>query len=93
MHHRLYSKAIDQAKRAEARRELQGVEVSASLAASKQSMSWISKEMMKERTHGPFDNYGEMLYAEGLEAVAVRKSKVEAGGERKKIGFKVNGQP
>ena len=31
---------------------------------------------MRDRHHGPFDNYGEMLYAEGLEAAAMRRSKV-----------------
>ena len=76
MHLRLYNKAIDQAKRAEARRAMQGAEEVASMAAAKSSMSWISAEMMRERTNGPFENYGEMLYAEGLEATAIRKSKV-----------------
>jgi hypothetical protein len=36
--------------------------------------------MMRDRTHGPFENYGEMLYAEGLEAAAVRRSKVGVPG-------------
>lgn len=76
MHLRLYNRAIDQAKRAEARRAMQGAEEVASMAAAKSSMSWISAEMMRERTNGPFENYGEMLYAEGLEATAIRKSKV-----------------
>jgi len=29
-------------------------------------------------SHGPFENYGEMLYAEGLEAAAVKNSRVGA---------------
>jgi hypothetical protein len=41
-------------------------------------MSWISQEMMRDRTHGPYENYGEMLYAEGLEAQAQRQSRVRA---------------
>ena len=73
---RLYNKAMDQARRAEARRAMQSAEVAASLAAAKTSMSWISAAMMRERTNGPFENYGEMLYAEGLEAAALRRSKV-----------------
>ena len=55
---------------------MQSAEVAASLAAAKTSMSWISAAMMRERTNGPFENYGEMLYAEGLEAAALRRSKV-----------------
>jgi hypothetical protein len=39
-------------------------------------MSWISAEMMRERGPGPYDNYGEMLYAEGLDAAARRQAKV-----------------
>jgi hypothetical protein len=27
-------------------------------------------------SHGPFENYGEMLYAEGVEAAAVKNSRV-----------------
>ena len=76
VHLRLYNKAQDQAKRAEARRAMQSAELAASVAATKTSMSWISAAMMRERTHGPFENYGEMLYAEGLEAQALRRSKV-----------------
>ncbi|KAL6760366.1 hypothetical protein V8C86DRAFT_1773436, partial [Haematococcus lacustris] len=50
-------------------------EMAASMTLPRSSMSWISQEMMRDRTHGPFDNYGEMLYAEGLEAAAVQRSK------------------
>ncbi|GAX82985.1 hypothetical protein CEUSTIGMA_g10412.t1 [Chlamydomonas eustigma] len=78
VHYRLYNKAQDQAKRAEARRQMQGAELTASMVAGKTSISWISSEMMKERTQGQFDNYGEMLYAEGLEAAAIRRSKAVA---------------
>ena len=41
-------------------------------------MSWISQAMMRERTSGPYENYGEMLYAESLEGIARRRQKVRA---------------
>jgi len=74
---RLYSNALDQRARHDARRKMQAVEELAGLA-HRGSMSWISSEMMRERNHGVFDNYGEMLYAEGLEAAALRRSKAQA---------------
>jgi hypothetical protein len=40
-------------------------------------MSWISAEMMKQRNSGPYENYGEMLYAESLEGIARRRQKAE----------------
>lgn len=43
-------------------------------------MSWISSEMMRDRSSGPFENYGEMLYAESLEAMQRKREKVGAGG-------------
>jgi hypothetical protein len=46
---------------------------------SKQPMSWVSHEMMRERTCGPYQNYGEMLYAESLEGLMLRRQKVSAG--------------
>jgi hypothetical protein len=39
-------------------------------------MSWISSEMMRDRSSGPFENYGEMLYAESLEAMQRKREKV-----------------
>jgi hypothetical protein len=44
--------------------------------ANKTSMSWISSEMMRDRSSGPFENYGEMLYAESLEAMQRKREKV-----------------
>jgi hypothetical protein len=41
-------------------------------------MSWISSEMMRDRSSGPFENYGEMLYAESLEAMQRKREKVGA---------------
>lgn len=76
VHLRLYSNAIDKQHRLEERRKLAAAEQVDSVVRSRRSISWISQEMMKERTHGPFENYGEMLYAEGLEQAAMRKSKV-----------------
>jgi hypothetical protein len=43
-------------------------------------MSWISQAMMRERTSGPYGNYGEMLYAESLEGIARRRQKVGGQG-------------
>lgn len=60
----------------QAKSRMADVETSASFASRKAKMSWISSEMMRGRVPGPFDNYGEMLYAEGLEAAAMRRSKV-----------------
>eukprot|EP00955_Chlamydomonas_euryale_P102713 365441-Chlamydomonas_euryale.AAC.3 len=76
VHMRLYSKASDARKKAAAKTKMADVEMSASVQAHKTKMSWISSEMMRGRNSGPFDNYGEMLYAEGLEAAAMRRSKV-----------------
>ena len=69
---------------------MQVAEEVSSVHHERTSISWISKEMMRERAAGPFDNYGEMLYAEGLEAAALRKSKVggheEGGGRSMSMG-------
>lgn len=76
MFRRLYSNALDLRSKQESKRKMAVAEVGASMVHGRSSMSWISQEMMRDRTHGPFENYGEMLYAEGLEAQAMRKSKV-----------------
>ena len=47
-----------------------------SIKQNKTHMSWISSEMMRDRGSGPFGNYGQMLYAESLEAMERRKEKV-----------------
>ncbi len=46
------------------------------LGAARVGMSWISAEMMRDRTSGRFGNYGEMLYAEGLEMLARKQEQV-----------------
>jgi hypothetical protein len=75
---RLYKGGVDQKKRTEAKLEemRKDRESMDPRPDGKTRMSWISAEMMRERTHGPFDNYGEMLYAEALESTAIKKSKV-----------------
>lgn len=73
---RLYSNAIEVRTKQDAKRKMQAAEMTASMHQGRSSMSWISQEMMRDRTHGPFENYGEMLYAEGLEQAALRRSKV-----------------
>lgn len=75
---RLYNGGVDQKKRTEAKLEEMRKDRDSMDARpdGKIRMSWISAEMMRERTHGPFDNYGEMLYAEALESTAIKKSKL-----------------
>jgi peroxiredoxin family protein len=75
---RLYAQAIKLRGKLEQRRAAVAQEEEDKLNQSKVNMSWISQEMMKDRSHGPFENYGEMLYAEGLEALAKKQSKVIA---------------
>lgn len=75
---RLYEQAIQQREKLEVRKAERDVQEAAALAAQRVSMSWISSEMMRDRTSGPYDNYGEMLYAESLEALARRHERVRA---------------
>ncbi|KAG1654590.1 hypothetical protein FOA52_008737 [Chlamydomonas sp. UWO 241] len=77
VHLRLYNKAVDAKKKTQVQAEMAEIEKTAAAAAERTRMSWISSEMMRGRVAGPFDNYGEMLYAEGQEAAALRRSKVE----------------
>ena len=72
---RLYSAAVDNKKRSEAKLEEMRKDRESISVDGKIRMSWISAEMMRERTHGPFSNYGEMLYAEAIESTAIKKSK------------------
>lgn len=60
----------------ETRREVIKRSEMESIQNNKTSMSWISSEMMRDRGAGPFDNYGEMLYAESLESLARKRDKV-----------------
>jgi hypothetical protein len=54
-----------------------------SITSTRQHMSWISQEMMRQRTSGPYENYGEMLYAESLEGLARRRQKVRPTDQRR----------
>lgn len=76
VHNRLYSYAQDKAERLEHRRKLAEVEETAELLQKRASMSWISSEMMKGRGSGLYENYGEMLYAEGVESWMIKEKKV-----------------
>ncbi|KAF5842487.1 hypothetical protein DUNSADRAFT_6731 [Dunaliella salina] len=78
VHLRLYEGASELRRRQEAKRKAQQVEEARGINQSRSSMSWISQEMMRARSHGPFENYGEMLYAEGLEQAAVKNSRAVA---------------
>ncbi|EFJ40059.1 hypothetical protein VOLCADRAFT_120064 [Volvox carteri f. nagariensis] len=79
---RLYATAQERAVRLEERRRAANAEVVAALTQRRSTMSWISAEMMRGRgANGAYDNYGEMLYAEGVEALMARLKRAEA--ERK----------
>ncbi|KAG2497694.1 hypothetical protein HYH03_004431 [Edaphochlamys debaryana] len=78
VHVRLYATAQERSARHAERRKMADAEVVASLAAGRTSMSWVSAEMMRGRGQGAsYDNYGEMLYAEGVEALMGRLKKAE----------------
>jgi hypothetical protein len=77
--HRLYQQAVALRQKMEVRREdIKKSEIE-TIQQNKTSMSWISSEMMRDRSAGPFDNYGEMLYAESLESLARKRDKVGGG--------------
>ncbi|GFR40398.1 hypothetical protein Agub_g950 [Astrephomene gubernaculifera] len=78
VHMRLYATAQERAARQEERRRMANAEQVAAIAASRSSMSWISAEMMRGRgAGGAFDNYGEMLYAEGVESLMNRLKRAQ----------------
>ncbi|GIM06636.1 hypothetical protein Vretimale_10899 [Volvox reticuliferus] len=82
VHLRLYATAQERAARLEERRRVANAEAVAALTQRRSAMSWISAEMMRGRgANGAYDNYGEMLYAEGVEALMARLKRAEA--ERK----------
>lgn len=82
--HRLYQQAVALRQKMEVRREdIKKSEIE-TIQQNKTTMSWISSEMMRDRSAGPFDNYGEMLYAESLESLARKRDKV--GGSRLRWG-------
>lgn len=76
MFHRLYQQAVALRHKMETRREVIKRSERESIQNNKTTMSWISSEMMRDRSAGPFDNYGEMLYAESLESLARKRDKV-----------------
>ncbi len=76
VYNRLYQHAIALRSKMEERREALQQEEAANVNSSRTAMSWISAEMMRERSSGAYDNYGEMLYAEGLEVMARRRDRV-----------------
>lgn len=41
-------------------------EIAQTAQTSKNSMTWVSHELMKGRSTGEYDNYGERLYVEGV---------------------------
>jgi hypothetical protein len=74
--HRLYQQAVALRQKMEMRRETVKQTEIDSIQQNKTNMSWISSDMMRDRSAGPFDNYGEMLYAESLESLARKRDKV-----------------
>lgn len=74
--HRLYQQAVALRQKMEMRRDNVIRDELDSLAQHKTNMSWISSEMMRDRSAGPFGNYGEMLYAESLESLARKRDRV-----------------
>ncbi|GLC61577.1 Glycosylphosphatidylinositol anchor attachment 1 protein [Pleodorina starrii] len=79
VHLRLYATAQERAARLEERRRVANAEATAALTHRPSRMSWISAEMMRGRgANGAYDNYGEMLYAEGVEALMARLKRAES---------------
>eukprot|EP00798_Chlamydomonas_sp_ICE-L_P002715 gene2715-12588_t len=78
VYNRLYHSAEERRRRIELARMKADAEEVEALKQSRTSMSWISAEIMKQRSQGHFENYGEMLYAEGIEAAATKRSKADA---------------
>jgi hypothetical protein len=61
-------------------RPLTRVAQDAAVSSMRFQRTWISQEMMRERTSGPYGNYGEMLYAESVEGIARKTQMVGSGG-------------
>ncbi|WIA42412.1 hypothetical protein OEZ86_008411 [Tetradesmus obliquus] len=83
--HRLYEQAIALRSKLDQKRDAVKQEEIESIQANKTAMSWISSEMMRDRSSGPFENYGEMLYAESLEAMQRKREKEERRKAEKQI--------
>ncbi|KAG2439667.1 hypothetical protein HYH02_010549 [Chlamydomonas schloesseri] len=78
VHLRLYATAQERQARHVERRRMADAEQVAALVAGRSSMSWISAEMMRGRgSGGLYDNYGEMLYKEGVESLMSRLKRAE----------------
>ncbi|KAG2436669.1 hypothetical protein HXX76_006197 [Chlamydomonas incerta] len=78
VHLRLYATAQERQARHVERRRMADAEQVAALAAGRNSISWISAEMMRGRgSGGLYDNYGEMLYKEGVESLMTRLKRAE----------------
>jgi hypothetical protein len=84
--HRLYQQAVALRQKMEMRRDNVIKDELDSLAQHKTNMSWISSEMMRDRSAGPFGNYGEMLYAESLESLARKRDRVSGAGGAAGVG-------
>ncbi|GBF97125.1 hypothetical protein Rsub_10136 [Raphidocelis subcapitata] len=74
---RLYEHATVLRRKLQEKKERIAAEKESAVEGTRHHMSWISAEMMKQRTSGPYENYGEMLYAESLEGIARRRQKAE----------------
>lgn len=78
VHLRLYATAQERQARHVERRRMADAEQVAALAAGRNSMGWISAQMMRGRgSGGLYDNYGEMLYKEGVESLMTRLKAAE----------------
>ncbi|KAI8475815.1 MAG: hypothetical protein J3K34DRAFT_478827 [Monoraphidium minutum] len=72
---RLYHQAMILRQKIQEKKMRYALEQEATLSSKRYHRSWISREMMRERGSGPYENYGEMLYAESLEGAARRRMK------------------
>lgn len=79
LYEKLYQESFELRDRLEEKRRQQEQQFEDMVNTTKPPMSWVSQEMMAGRTAGGFENYGEMLYAESLEAMARKREKVSSG--------------
>lgn len=86
VHLRLFGLAADQARRLQDRREVLQGDAEASAQHARLRMSWISEEMMRERTAGPFDNYGGSCVGPARAVKVKQIHKQTKGNTRKLIG-------
>jgi hypothetical protein len=73
VHERLYEGALLAKEKLEAERRQRERELTAAAKSDKVVMSQVSQQLMKHRTKGAFESYGELLYVEGME----RRSELE----------------